>query len=313
VLWSRFTLYALDSLLRFVDAAALNTLATTIPEAALADTLSTRNIWKITGERLQATSIHWFPAFSLRAIAAQGSGAVADEVNRHGALTPIACGLDSLFWRAGLRPTYRALTKLGVSRPEIIAGVALDLDSAMTYYAGSGFCDADYRVGLAALGLDSAERERLTALPPVLRYDTLLERGALHRYFDGLETAVAAHAALLRDELRRAHPDLRFAFHARTVPADWFSLGLLRGFSSPEAPVLLWLRERSGGGRALLQRYEERDIFALAALGLEPERATFAPSEWSRLRYATFSDHAGFWLDGAATDSLGRVIRRFTR
>ena len=117
---------------------------------------------------------------------------------------------------------------------------------------------------------------------------------------------------MLRDELRRLHPDLRFAFHVRTVPADWVSLGLLRGFSSPEAPVLLWLRERSGG-RALLQRYEERDIFALAAVGLEPERATFAPGEWSRLRYATFSDHAGFWLDGAATDSLGRVIRRFTK
>jgi hypothetical protein len=232
-------------------------------------------------------------------------------VNRHGALTPIACGLDSLFWRAGLRPAYRALTKLIGARPEIIAGVALDLDSAMTFYTGSGFCDADYRVGLAALGLDSAERERLAALPPVLRYDTLLERGALHRYFDGLETAVAGRATLLRDELRRVHPDLRFAFHARTVPADWFSLGLLRGFSSPEAPVLLWLRERRG--RALLQRYEERDIFALSALGLEPERATFAPGEWSRLRYATFSDHAGFWLDGAATDSLGRVIRRFTK
>ncbi len=309
VLWSRFTLYSLDSLLGFVDVAALNALATTIPEAALADTLSTRNIWKITGERLQATSIHWFPAVSLRAIA-QGGG-VADEVNRHGVLTPIACGLDSLFWRGGLRPAYRALTKLGGARPEVIAGVALDLDSAMTYYRGSGFCDADYRVGLAALGLDSGDVARLATLPPVVRYDTLLERGSLRRYYDGLEVAVAERATLLRGELERLHPDLRFAFRATTVPADWFSLGLLRGFSSPDAPVLLWLTERRG--RVLLQRYAERDIFALPALGLEPQRTTFAPAEWSRLRYATFSDHAGFWLDGAATDSLGRVIRRFTK
>ena len=309
VLWSRFTLYSLDSLLGFVDAAALNTLATTIPEAALADTLSTRNIWKITGERLQATSIHWFPAVSLRAIPTQGE--VADEVDRHGALTPIACGLDSLFWRGALRPAYRALTKLGGARPEVIAGVALDLDSAMTYYRGTGFCDADYRVGLAALGLDSADRERLAALPPVARYDTLLERGSLRRYFDGLEAAVAERATLLRGELQRLHPDLRFAFRATIPPADWFSLGLLRGFSSPDAPVLLWLRERRG--RVLLARYAERDIFALSALGLEPQRATFAPGDWSRLRYASFSDHAGFWLDGAATDSLGRVIRRFTK
>src|SRR5260370_2481860 len=163
---------------------------------------------------------------------------------------------------------------------------------------GSGLCEGDYGVGLAALGWDRGEVARLAMLPPVVRYDTLLERGWLRAYFQGLEASVAARAALLRDELRRMHPDLRFAFHARAIPADWFSLGLLRGFSSPQAPVLLWLRERRR--RALLHRYQERDIFALSALGLEPERATFAPSEWSRLRYATFSDHAGFWLDGAA-------------
>jgi len=130
---------------------------------------------------------------------------------------------------------------------------------------------------------------------------------------EGLEAAVAERAITLRAELRRLHPDLRFAFHASDVPADWFTLGLLRGFSSPDSPVLLWLKERPGGGRALMRRYRERGVYALAALGLEPDHATFAPSEWSRLRFAAFSDHEGFWLDGAATDSLGRVIRRFTK
>ena len=309
VLWSRFTLYALDSLLAFVDVAALNALATTIPERALADTVSTRNIWKIAGDRLQATSLRWFPAVSLFAIPSQG----ANEVDRHGELAPIACGLDSLYWHDALRPTYHTLTRLGGVRPPpgIIAGIALDLDSAMTYFRGSGFCDADYRAGLAALGLDRTEMERLAGLPVAVRYDTLLERGWLHGYFEGLEAAVAERAALLRGELQRTHPDLRFAFHASDVPADWFTLGLLRGFSSPDAPVLLWLKERRG--RALLRRYQERNVFALSALGMEPDRATFAPTEWQRLRFAAFREHAGFWLDGAATDSLGRVIRRFTK
>jgi hypothetical protein len=307
VLWSRFTLPALDSLLAFVDVAALNALATTIPEQAILDTASTRTLWKITAERLQATSIHWFPAVTLSAIPSQG----ADEVDRHGRLAPIACGLDSVFWRGALRPTYRILTRLGGARPEVLAGVALDLDSAMTYYRGGGFCDADYRVGLAALGLDRMEVERLAALPPVVRYDTLLERGWLGRYYDGLEGAVAERAIVLRAELRRLHPDVRFAFHASDVPDDWFTVGLLRGFSSPDAPVLLWLKERRG--RALLRHYRDRGVYALSALGLEPDRATFAPSESSRLRFAVFSEHAGFWLDGAAPDSLGRVIRRFVR
>lgn len=307
VLWSRFTLPSLDSLLGFVDAAALNALATTIPEPAILDTVSTRNLWKITADRLQITSLRWFPAVALSAIPSQG----ADEVDRHGRLARIACGLDSLYWRGALRPTYRVLARLGGARPEVLAGVALDLDSAMTSYRGSGFCDADYRVGLAALGLDRAELERLAALPPVVRYDTLLERGWLGGYYAGLEAAVAERAIMLRAELRRLHPDLRFAFHASDVPDDWFTLGLLRGFSSPDAPVLLWLKERRG--RDLIRRYRERGVYALSALGLAPDRATFVQSEWPRLRFAAFTDHAGFWLDGAGTDSLGRVIRRFVR
>ena len=308
-LWSRFTLWSLDSLLRFVDVAALNALATPIPQAAVTDTISTRNLWKITGERLQATSIRWFPAAALSAISSDG----ANEVDRHGELTRIPCGLDSLYWRNGLRPTYRVLARLGAGaiKAEVITGVALDLDSAMMSFGGSGFCDADYRVGLATLGLDRAEVDRLAALPPAVRYDTLLERGWLSRYVQGLEDAVAERALALRGELRRLRPDLRFAFHARAVPADWFSLGLLRGFSSPDAPVLLWLREDTRP--ALMRRYRARQVFALSAIGLEPARATFAPAELSRLRFAAFTEHAGFWLDGAATDSLGRVIRRFAK
>lgn len=308
-LWTRFTLWALDSLLGFADAAALNTLATIIPVPALADTLGARNVWRVAAERMQATSVRWFPAVSLIAIHSQG----VNDVDRHGAVQPIACGLDSLVWSEALRPALRALTRLGGARREVITGVAVDLDSAMTLYSGGGFCDADYHIGLRALGLDAAETERLTALAPAARYDTLLERGWLSRYYAGLQAAVAERAAAVRGELRRSHPDLRFAFRATDVPTDWFSLGLLRGFSSRDAPALLWLRERGTAGPAVRRHYAEREIFTLSAVGLEPDRATFAPGEMARLRATVFRDNAGFWLTGAATDSLGRVIRRFAR
>jgi len=330
VLWSRYTPQSLDSLLSFVDIAALNALATVIPVGALADTLGTRNLWRVTAERMQATSVRWFPGASLYALGSQSStierirarragrivrteaeAGPADELNRHGDLMPVACGLDSLFWRETFRPAQRTLARLGGARPEVITGVALDLDSAATYYRGSGFCDADFRIGLAGLGLDSAELRRVAALPPAVRYDTLLERGWLQRYFSALEAAVAERAVGLRGELRRLNPDVRFAFHASEMPDDWFSLGLLRGFSSRDAPALLWTRERRV--RELMRRYRQREIYGLAAVRLEPDRATLAPADAARLRALVFTEGAGFWLDGAVTDSLGRVIRRFVR
>jgi hypothetical protein len=329
VLWSRFTPQALDSLLAFVDIAALNTLATVIPLGALADTLATRNFWRVTAERMQATSIRWFPSVSLFALVTRGEPlertrvtgrgrrqetpdeGAADEINRHGDLIPVACGLDSSFWRDTFRPALRTLTRLGGARPDVITGVGLDLDSVMTPYHGSGFCDADFRVGLAGLGLDSAELSRALTLPPAVRYDTLLERGWLARYFTALEAGVADRAVALRVELRRLHPDLRFAFHASDLPADWFSLGLLRGLSTREMPVLLWLREPRE--HELIREFREREIYGLVAIRIEADRTTFVPAEAARLRSKVFGRGAGFWLDGTVTDSLGRVIRRFVR
>ena len=300
VLWSRHTLAGLDSLLTFMDAGALNALATAVPVAALADTLGTRNVWRLTAERLQTTSLRWFPAIALAEIPSLG----ADELDRHGDLVAAPCALDTVFWRGALRPTYRALTRLGGARPDLIAGIALDLDTAASRYGGTGFCDADYRDGLDALGLDRAETERLAALPPVARYDTLLERGFLGRYFEALEASVAERAVTLRAELRRLHPDLRFALRATQAPSDWFSLGLLRGLSTREAPVLLW-------GPALLPRYYERGMVALSAVRIDPERVS--ANEWGRLRQLVFGAHDGFWLPRATTDSVGRLIRRLVR
>ena len=307
VLWSRYNPQSFESSLDFAETASLNALATIIPAPALADTMGTRNIWRATAEELQTTSFRWFPGVALVELPSAG----ADEVDRRGDLTPVPCGLDSLFWRSSLRPAYRTLARLGGARPDVLAGVALDLDSAMSYYAAAGFCDADYRIGLAALGLGRAEVDRLAALPPVVRYDTLLERGFLARYFTTLENAVAERAAALRSEVRRVNPDARFAFRATILPADWFSIGLLRGLSSHESPALLLIRERYA--REVVQRYTERGIVALPAFQLVPDQGRFSAADWARLRPLVFGEHAGFWLDGTASDSVARVIRRFAK
>ena len=195
-----------------------------------------------------------------------------------------------------------------------VAGVALDLGVPQGGYAAVGFCDATYREGLRGLGGDSAETERLATLPAEggARYGALLERGLLARYEAVLEGLVAERAAALRAEVRRLNPNVRFAFRSAQVPSDWFSLGLLRGFSDADAPVLLWTREPRM--RDLLAHYRARGIFALSAVGLQPERV--ATNEWSSLRRVAFVEHDGFWLswgEAPSPDSLGRLIRRLAR
>jgi hypothetical protein len=317
VLWTRSPQRPLDSLLAFIDVGALNVLVTEVSAPARADSLGLRNAWRPTATRLQATSLRWFPAIALADLRPEGQPATR-EVDVRGDTVAVWCALDSLFWRGALRPAYRALARLGGDRAaDLVAGVALDLDLPRGGYAAAGFCDATYHQALRALGTDSAETERLAALPTAgaTRYDALLESGLLGRYEEALESLVAQRAAALRAELRRLNPDLRFAFRSAQLPSDWFSLGLLRGFSTPDAPVLLWTREPRV--RELLEHYRARGIFVLSAVGLTPERV--AANEWLRLRRLAFVEHDGFWLPwidaprSLHADSLGRLIRRLAR
>ncbi|MGH7531452.1 MAG: hypothetical protein ACREMN_13810, partial [Gemmatimonadales bacterium] len=323
VLWADFTglgfprARVLDSILEFTDAAALNALAMEVPTTALADTVAPvslrglprepRTPWQFVAEQLGATSLRWFPAIGLDSLVSAG----AEEVDLRGDLAGVPCALDSTFWRGTLRPTFRALARLGGARPDVITGIALQLDPLASRYAGAGFCDPDYHAGLTALALDASARESLLALPPVARHDTLLHRGLLGRYYGALEDAVRERAAALRAELLRLHPELRFAFRASHAPTDWFSLGLLRGFSTPELPVFLWLEEPQD--RRLLARYRAREVTALSAVQLDPRRVPIG--EWRRLRPLAFQQHHGFWLPtaGGAADTVARVIRRLAK
>ena len=313
VAWTRAlgTQRALDSLLTFVDVSALNVLATEVSSPARTDSLGLRNIWRATALRLEATSLRWFPAITLADLRMDGDAATR-EIDVHGDTSGVWCGLDSLFWRRALRPAYRALARLGGDKKaDLVAGVALDLDVPQDGYAAAGFCDADYREGLAGLGLDSTEARRFDSVPASAgaRYEALLESGLLGRYESALEGLVAQRAEALRADVRRLNPDLRFAFRSARVPSDWFSLGLLRGLSAPDSPVLLWTREPRV--RDLLAQYRARGIYALSAMSLIPERA--ATSDWPRLRRVAFVEHDGFWLSGVRPDTLGRLIRRLAR
>lgn len=338
VLWGALSTRTrlLDSLVSFLEVGAFNVLATGARPEVIADSLRSapwerdlvRAAWRETLQRLETTNLRWVPA-----IGYEDLHLPFDTLARgiRGDTLATWCALDARLWNEALAPAYRTLARLAAERADVIPAIALDLGASSPEAVASpgmgwDFCDATYRAGLAALGKDSAWTARFAALPVAARYDSLLEAGLLGAYFGALEDLVAERAGAIRAEVRRIRPDLLFAFRLAQPAADWFSLGILRGFSGPpaDAPLLVWSHEVRA--RDLLAAYRRRGIHAIHAIGLSPRQ--IPPSAWPRLRRAVFGESDGFWIPAAAeripdaprspggplsADSLGRLIRRLSQ
>src|SRR6267143_915695 len=321
----------LDSLVAFLEGGSFNVLAGDAYAATLADTIhaapwereAVRNAWKQLGDALETTSLRWIPAVEPSEFRLPVDTAVQTAADT----TAAWCALDPRYWAEGMGPSYRALARLAATRTDLIPAIALDLDPPGRRPADDPLCDAAWRAALAGLPRDSLfprERaERFAALPPPARYDSLLESGLLGSYYAALEEAVAERSAALRAELRRIRRDLGFAFVSRRPPLDWYALGLLRGFSAPETPVLLWTPE--GRTRDLLVGARSRGIVAVHAVGVAP--GNIPAGAWPRLSRVVFGENDGCWIGSLQTllsaprtaegrlspDSLARAIRRLTR
>jgi hypothetical protein len=114
--------------------------------------------------------------------------------------------------------------------------------------------------------------------------------------------------------------DLYFAFRLAQAPADWFTLGLLRGFGLPDRPLLLFTPEI--WTRDLLALYRARGFNIVHAVALVPP--SLRARDWSAVKQLVFDESDGFWLTPdepagpaagrrVAQDSLGRLLRRLVR
>ena len=113
--------------------------------------------------------------------------------------------------------------------------------------------------------------------------------------------AVRFAAAVIRADGRRFRPDLSYAFVSARLPGDWFTLGLIRGFSSSQAPALLWTPDPWPGD--WLTEARGRGIFAVHAVGLDPSH--IPATAWPSLGRILFGESDGFWLADAAAILAG--------
>ena len=122
----------------------------------------------------------------------------------------------------------------------------------------------------------------------------------------------------MRDRILKERRDVYFAFRLPQPPADWFTLGLLRGFGLPDRPLLLFTPELRT--RQLLSLYRTGGLNLAHAVALPP--ASLAARDWTSLRHLVFEENDGFWLAAdeapslgkrVSLDSLGRLLRRLAR
>jgi len=322
----------LDSLVTFLDVGGFNLLSgDAYPDGA--DSMharwwerdAVRRAWSDAVSRLGPTSVAWIPAFdygAARLPPADSSRGLRGEG------LPSPCVLDTALWAGGFAPAAQALGRLAADQRTLVIALGFDLGDPLRdpsvptrtrgrgYGMGQEFCDAAWRRSLIQLGRRGAQ---LDSLPYAARYATLREGGLLPLYYRALQDQVAERAGALRDRILRQRRDVYFAFRLPQPPADWFSLGLLKGFALPDRPLLLFTPEAQT--RDVLALLRARGLNAVHAVELAP--ALLRTRDWAGLKRMVFEDNDGFWLPGEAAgaktagrlpaDSLVRLLRRLAR
>lgn len=306
-------LAALDSLTTMLDIGAFNLLVTNAHAGPLADSVAggrrerdaLRGAWQQVTARLQATSVRWIPLVLPRDLASRTDSAPG-----------ASCPLDPALW-SRLVSGIRVLARLAAEHRDLIPAVGISLDETTQGWGAPPFCDEAWQAGLGTLLHDaSLTRERAARLknvPFAQRYDSLLEGGLLAAYDSAVERVVFQRATALRSDLRRARRDLLFAVVLDRSPADWYTLGLVRGISTPETPTLIFSPDPRA--RALLATGGALNV--LHVLRLDP--ALVLDGEAPRLSRAVFGAQDGFWLGPAesllagSSDSLAHLVRRVTK
>ena len=311
---------ALDSLVALLDAGGFNLVAGDAdPEGADSaharweEREAVRRAWTDAVSRLQPTSVAWIPAFDMADVRWPPGDSSRGP---RGETFPVPCAFDSALWAGAIAPAYAALGRLAADQHTLVIALGLDLTGGRA--RGLELCDGAWRRALARL----ARTGPLDALPPAARYPALRDSGLLPLYYRALEDEVAERAAALRDRVLKQRRDVYFAFRLPELPADWFTLGLLRGFALPDRPILVFTPEVRT--REALAAYRARDLNLAHAVALVP--ASLRERDWSGLKRLLFKESDGFWLawdEGRAggspdaprlsVDSLTRSIRRLVR
>ena len=184
--------------------------------------------------------------------------------------------MDLDFWRSNWRNSMLAIAEFSLEHP-CVGGITMDVElyghpPAFNYYMGYGFENECYFTVLDRWKgwgdgglLHEAEDIQLPD-----RFNFLRVNGLLDEYFNVLSAEVERICRSIRSDILRINPDLLIASYIFTTPSNWFDLGVYRGFSSPERPMILMTFNVKSG--CMMEQLRRRGVYAyhtsVALLGM---------------------------------------------
>lgn len=251
--------------------------------------------WDWTAEALEGTDVKWYPTLDYRYFRDEETRCLGAQGQVLEAPSPV----DLEFWWRGWRDPLCAIAEYSLAH-KCIGGIALDVElyahpPAYNYYSGYGFDDPCFEFATDRLRDwgDAGMMAEAGDLPQAERYDWLRVHGLLDPYFRTLSAEVERACREVRDAAWAINPDLLFASYIFTTPCNWFDLGLYRGFSSPERPVVLMTFNIQSG--RMLQHLRRDRVYAyhasVALLGM------IGPGEHETVFANAFRLGHGYWMN----------------
>ena len=251
--------------------------------------------WQWTAEGLRDTEVKWYPTLDYRYFRDERTRCFGAQGQELEAPSP----LDVEFWARGWREPLCAIAEYSLDC-DCIGGIGLDVElyahpPAYNYYSGYGFDDLCFEFALDRLRewTDPGLVREGADLALTERFDWLRTSGLLEPYCRALSAEVERLAREIRDAVWAINPSLLFASYIFTTPCNWFDLGLYRGLSTPERPVILMTFNIQSG--RMLQHLRRDRVYAyhasVALLGM------IGADEYETVFANSFQLGHGYWMN----------------
>jgi hypothetical protein len=251
--------------------------------------------WRWTAEALDGTEVKWYPTLDYRYFREEKTRCFGAQGQELQAPSP----MDLAFWNRGWRDSLCTIAEYSLNHG-CIGGITIDVElyahpPAFNYYSGYGFEDLCFEFALDRLKgrVDTGLTCEARSLALTDRFNWLRSHGMLGMYFGTLSAEVERICREIRDDVWRINPDLLFASYIFTTPCNWFEMGIYRGLSSPERPlILMTFNVRSG---RMLEHLRRERVYAyhasVALLGMVKR------DEYETLFRNSFQLGHGYWMN----------------